>query len=74
MLDDQPVRYIDTITERYARLGYAPYRWYEAEDEPAWTPLAAPLGRVHRERPGRSACERRGDAGHLDDVVGAAPA
>jgi len=44
MHDDQPVRYIDTITERYARLGYAPYRWYEAEDEPAWTPLAAPLG------------------------------
>ena len=30
-----PVRYIDSITQRYASLGYAPYRWYVADDPAA---------------------------------------
>jgi D-proline reductase (dithiol) PrdB len=43
MQDDQPVRYMDAITERYARLGYTPYRWYHAEDSMPCVPLAKPL-------------------------------
>ena len=43
MSREQPVRYIEAITERYARLGYPPYRWYEADGPPAWTPLGKPL-------------------------------
>lgn len=39
----QAVEYIASITERYERLGYAPYRWYHREAAPAWTPLAKPL-------------------------------
>jgi D-proline reductase (dithiol) PrdB len=38
-----PVRYIDGITERYNRLGYTPYRWFQAEDQPALQPLGKPL-------------------------------
>ena len=38
-----PVKYIEAITERYEELGYAPYRWYYAEDPPPLTPLAKPL-------------------------------
>lgn len=38
-----PVRYIDNITERYNRLGYAPYRWFRADEAPAWQPLKKPL-------------------------------
>lgn len=38
-----PVKYIDAITERYRRLGYAPYRWYHAEGPPPFTPLRKPL-------------------------------
>lgn len=38
-----PIRYIDAIRERYERLGYQPYRWFRAEEPPAWTPLAKPL-------------------------------
>lgn len=38
------VEYIKAITERYLRLGYAPYRWFRAEDAPPWQPLAKPLG------------------------------
>ncbi len=37
------VEYIRSITERYQSLGYEPYRWFRAEDPPAWTPLAKPL-------------------------------
>lgn len=36
-------RYMHAITERYKALGYTPYRWYRAEDAPAWTPLAKRL-------------------------------
>ncbi|MEM7252884.1 MAG: hypothetical protein AAF493_15820 [Pseudomonadota bacterium] len=39
----EPVRYIDGITERYERLGYAPYRWFYADEPPAWTALEKPL-------------------------------
>jgi len=42
---DQPVRYIEAITRRYASLGYAPYRWYVAEEPPAFAPLEKPLAR-----------------------------
>ena len=38
-----PVEYIASITERYERLGYAPYRWYRRESAPAWTKLAKPI-------------------------------
>ncbi|MBL8386161.1 MAG: hypothetical protein JNM90_23965 [Burkholderiales bacterium] len=31
-----PFRYIDAITERYRVLGYAPYRWHQATDDPPW--------------------------------------
>lgn len=37
------VEYIKSITERYEKLGYQPYKWYEAEDAPAFTPLSKPL-------------------------------
>lgn len=37
------VRYIDAITRRYASLGYAPYRWYAADDEPPLTSPRKPL-------------------------------
>ena len=36
------VRYIDSITERYENLGYDPYRWFRADEPPAWTPLRTP--------------------------------
>ncbi|MCH9670249.1 MAG: glycine/betaine/sarcosine/D-proline family reductase selenoprotein B [Gammaproteobacteria bacterium] len=39
----EPVRYIDAITSRYERLGYAPYRWYYADQPPPWAPLKKPL-------------------------------
>jgi hypothetical protein len=38
-----PIAYIANITERYDSLGYKPYRWYHAEEPPAFTPLAKPL-------------------------------
>jgi D-proline reductase (dithiol) PrdB len=38
-----PVRYIDAITQRYASLGYAPYRWYVADSPPPFAPLNKPL-------------------------------
>jgi D-proline reductase (dithiol) PrdB len=38
------VEYIKGITERYARLGYEPYKWYRAEQPPPWAPLTKPLG------------------------------
>ena len=37
------VEYIASITERYERLGYAPYRWYYAEEPPPFEPLRKPL-------------------------------
>jgi D-proline reductase (dithiol) PrdB len=41
--EQPPVRYIEAITQRYASLGYAPYRWYVAPDPPPFTPLRKPL-------------------------------
>jgi D-proline reductase (dithiol) PrdB len=41
----EPVRYIDAITQRYASLGYAPYRWYVADTPPPFAPLKKPLSR-----------------------------
>lgn len=37
------VAYMQAITERYLRLGYAPYRWFKADDAPPWQPVAKPL-------------------------------
>ena len=37
------VNYMQSIAERYLRLGYTPYRWFKAEEPPAWQPLAKPL-------------------------------
>ena len=37
------VGYMQAIRERYEKLGYTPYRWYEAESEPPWTPMQKPL-------------------------------
>jgi D-proline reductase (dithiol) PrdB len=37
------VRYMQAITERYKAIGYAPYRWLQADDAPAWTPQAKRL-------------------------------
>jgi D-proline reductase (dithiol) PrdB len=37
------IGYMQAITERYKKLGYAPYRWYQAEEAPPWQPLAKPL-------------------------------
>ena len=36
-------RYMQAIAERYKALGYTPYRWFRAEEPPAWKPLAKPL-------------------------------
>lgn len=38
-----PVRYMTSIRDRYAKLGYAPYRWYHAEDPPPFRPLEIPI-------------------------------
>ena len=38
-----PVEYMSAITARYLRLGYTPYRWFEANDPPSWQPLNRPL-------------------------------
>ncbi len=37
------VNYIASITERYQRLGYTPYRWFVADTPAAWTALSKPL-------------------------------
>lgn len=37
------VEYMKAIAERYGRLGYKPYQWYEAEDAPSFAPLDKPL-------------------------------
>jgi D-proline reductase (dithiol) PrdB len=46
MTDSAPVRYIDGITQRYTRLGYAPYRWYYADDQPRLARLNKPLAKA----------------------------
>ena len=40
---DAPISYIANITDRYNSLGYQPYRWYHADEPPAFTPLKKPL-------------------------------
>jgi len=37
------VEYMRAITERYLSLGYAPYRWFRAEDAPPWQPFSKRL-------------------------------
>ena len=37
------VTYISSITARYKKLGYAPYRWFYADGPPAFQPLSKPL-------------------------------
>lgn len=37
------VNYMDAIRQRYEHLGYAPYRWFVAEEAPPFAPLARPL-------------------------------
>ena len=37
------VGYMQAITERYRSLGYAPYRWFKAEDPPPWQAFTKPL-------------------------------
>ena len=44
-MSEAPVSYIDAITERYASLGYQPYRWFKAEGSPPWQPLSKPLAK-----------------------------
>lgn len=40
------VEYMRAITERYRSLGYAPYRWFRAEDAPPWQPFSRPLSQA----------------------------
>jgi len=40
-----PVKYIDQTRQTYDKLGYPPYRWFEAEDAPAFTPVTKPLSK-----------------------------
>ncbi|MSR16121.1 MAG: hypothetical protein EXR86_16550 [Gammaproteobacteria bacterium] len=37
------VHYMKAITERYLSLGYAPYRWYQANSAAPWRALTRPL-------------------------------
>ena len=37
------VDYMVAIRQRYEKLGYAPYRWFHAEEAPAFAPLARPV-------------------------------
>ena len=37
------VKYIDAITKKYHRLGYDPYRWFEADSASSFAPLKKPL-------------------------------
>ncbi len=37
------VQYMASIRRRYEQLGYAPYRWFHADDAPPFTPLPKPL-------------------------------
>jgi D-proline reductase (dithiol) PrdB len=39
------VHYMASITDRYERLGYTPYRWYHADSPPPFVSLRKPLSR-----------------------------
>jgi D-proline reductase (dithiol) PrdB len=41
----QPVEYIQRITDNYAKLGYKAYQWVKNTDQPPWQPLRKPLSR-----------------------------
>lgn len=41
--DINPVNYMPHIRQKYAALGFAPYRWVSHEDSPAWHQLPKPL-------------------------------
>ena len=41
-----PVQYMQSITTRYLRLGYTPYRWFAADTPPPWQPLTQRLSEV----------------------------
>ena len=43
MSSTAPVSYIEAITQRYASLGYDPYRWYHADSEPVLKRPAKPV-------------------------------
>jgi D-proline reductase (dithiol) PrdB len=40
------VQYMQAIAARYVKLGYQPYRWFQADDTPPWQPLGKPLHEV----------------------------
>ncbi len=40
------VEYMQAIAARYVRLGYTPYRWFEAQTPPPWQALVKPLSQV----------------------------
>ena len=40
------VRYIDAITKRYDQLGYAPYRWFHADEPAPWAAIEKPLSEL----------------------------
>ena len=65
---EEPVAYIEAITKRYASLGYAPYRWLEADSPPPWAPLPKPLGELRLGIVTTSGCYRAGQvAFHYKD-------
>jgi D-proline reductase (dithiol) PrdB len=37
------IHYMQAIKARYESLGYTPYRWFEADSPPPFTPLSKPL-------------------------------
>jgi len=39
----QPVEYIQRITDTYTKLGYKAYQWVKSTDQPPWQPLQKPL-------------------------------
>ncbi len=41
----EPLQYMAAIAERYGKLGYPAYKWFEADTPPAWAPLAKPLSK-----------------------------
>ncbi|MEM7748684.1 MAG: glycine/sarcosine/betaine reductase selenoprotein B family protein [Pseudomonadota bacterium] len=43
MQDAMPVQYMDAIRQRYEKLGYEPYRWFEADTAPEMVPLKKEL-------------------------------
>lgn len=39
----QPVEYMQRITDTYAKLGYKAYQWVKNADQPPWQPMRKPL-------------------------------